>query len=88
MPARPGASGYTNLANNAAELQELRHWIGIYVAVGAAERLYNDIDGYDYLAQTLFGIKSAFRSSRTGFAKHNLERKWRSRTTMPQSTNA
>jgi|LSQX01.3.fsa_nt_gb outer membrane protein TolC len=74
----PGASGYTNLANNATELQagiDMPLDPGIYVAVGAAERLYNDIDGYDYLAQTLFGIKIRVPLLKDrGFAKHNLER--------------
>ena len=30
---------------------------GYYIAVGASQRVYNDPDKYDYLAQTLFGIK-------------------------------
>ena len=56
----PGASGYSSLTNNATELQggiDMAMEPGYYIAVGASQRVYNDPDKYDYLAQTLFGIK-------------------------------
>ena len=56
----PGASGYSSLTNNATELQagiDMAMEPGFYIAFGASERVYNDPDKYDYLAQTLFGVK-------------------------------
>lgn len=56
----PGASGYSSLTNNATELQagiDMAMEPGFYIAFGVSERVYNDPDKYDYLAQTLFGVK-------------------------------
>ncbi|MBR6057229.1 MAG: TolC family protein [Victivallales bacterium] len=74
----PGASGYSSLTNNATELQagvDMAVDPGFYIAFGGSERVYNDPDKYDYLAQTLFGVRIRIPLLRNrGFKNLSIER--------------
>ena len=74
----PGASGYSSLTNNATEFQagvDMAVDPGFYIAFGGSERVYNDPDKYDYLAQTLFGVRIRIPLLRNrGFKNLSIER--------------
>ncbi|MDD4099244.1 MAG: TolC family protein [Lentisphaeria bacterium] len=56
----PGAVGYSALVNNGTEAQlgvQIPVPAGAYVTLGSALRVLDDTGDYDYLYQTLYGVK-------------------------------